>query len=568
MSSASTAARRADAAAAGLPRALSALQEALEVGGERLDPDAVAAARVVLARARERFRDGAAADASVVALAGATGSGKSSLFNALAGLEVSRVGVRRPTTSAPTACTWGDVPESLLDWLEVPRRHRTERVSVLDADTEAPLSGLVLLDLPDHDSTAVSHRLQVDRLVGLVDLLVWVVDPQKYADAALHAGYLRHLVDHQGVVLVVLNQVDTLTPEEADACEADLRRLLDADGLTRVRLLRASARTGVGVPALRDLLTGIVQARTAATQRTEADLAHAVSRLRAGVAPTEPDPARAPGADQLVDALARAAGVPTVLDAVRASEVRRGRASTGWPFTRWARRLRPDPLRRLHLAERQEGGRAGRAARDEEVEEALRRLQRSSLPDPTPAQRAQVATAARAVAGAAAAELPQRWADAVRAAAAPAVDDLADALDQAVQSVDLTSPPPRWYALVSALQLLLAAAVVVGAVWLGAMGLLAWLQLPQPPVPRVGADPFDVPVPTLLLLGGALAGIALAALCAPLVRRRARRRRRRVEARLREAIGAVARERLLDAVAAVLAQHRRTRELLDAAAPR
>ena len=38
---------------------------------------------------------------AVVALAGATGSGKSSLFNALVGEEVAQAGTRRPTTSTP-----------------------------------------------------------------------------------------------------------------------------------------------------------------------------------------------------------------------------------------------------------------------------------------------------------------------------------------------------------------------------------------------------------------------------------------------------------------------------------
>jgi len=554
-----TATRTPDVPAGGLTSDLAALQEALSTGGDQLDPEASAAARAVLARAHERL--GAAAEASVVALAGATGSGKSSLFNALAGLQVAQVGVRRPTTDAPTACVWGEVPDSLLDWLQVPRRHRTERVSELDdAAAEAPLEGLVLLDLPDHDSTAVAHRLQVDRLVGLVDLLVWVVDPQKYADDALHTGYLQALTGHQDVVLVVLNQVDRLDPAAADACAADLQRLLAADGLDRVRILRTSARTGEGVGELRELLTGIVQERTAARARTEADLTRAVARLRAGVADAEPDPATVDGADTLVDALARAAGVPTVLDAVRRSEVRRGRGRTGWPFTRWVRRLRPDPVRRFRLAR----GAAPTGDADA-AEEALRRLTRTSLPDPSPAQRAQVAAASRQVAASAAAELPPRWADAVRAAAAPAGADLADALDQAVQSVPLERRAPRWYALVAALQLLLAAAVVVGAVWLGALGVLGWLQLPQPGTPRWGAEPFDVPVPTVLLVVGVLAGLLLSALSAPLVRRGARRRRRAVERQLREAISGVARARLLDAVGAVLDRHRRTREALRAA---
>ena len=56
----------------------------------------VAAARQIIAKVGERSALGG--DHTVVALAGATGSGKSSLFNALAGLELAQIGARRPTT--------------------------------------------------------------------------------------------------------------------------------------------------------------------------------------------------------------------------------------------------------------------------------------------------------------------------------------------------------------------------------------------------------------------------------------------------------------------------------------
>ena len=109
--------------------------------------------------------------------------------------------MRRPTTSAATAAVWGSAGGGLLDWLDVPMRH--------SLDGGGP-DGLVLLDLPDFDSVETSHRLEVDRLVRLVDLLIWVVDPQKYADAALHDRYLRRLAGHAGAMLVVLNQADRL----------------------------------------------------------------------------------------------------------------------------------------------------------------------------------------------------------------------------------------------------------------------------------------------------------------------------------------------------------------------
>ena len=80
----------------------------------------------------------------------------------------------------------------------------------------------MLLDLPDHDSTELSHRLEVDRLVQLVDVLVWVVDPQKYADAALHDRYLKPLAGHADVMMVVLNQADRLTRGRSRALSAPI----------------------------------------------------------------------------------------------------------------------------------------------------------------------------------------------------------------------------------------------------------------------------------------------------------------------------------------------------------
>ena len=176
-------------------------------------------------------------DHTVVALAGATGSGKSSLFNALAQLELSPVGVRRPTTGVTHACVWGPLEGAnrLLDWIGVLPRHRFVRESALDADDETALHGLILLDLPDFDSVQRSHRLEVDRLLGLVDQVVWVVDPQKYADRVIHDSYLREFHRHRDVTLVVLNQADRLPPAELPRVLDDLRRLLDTDGLTACR---------------------------------------------------------------------------------------------------------------------------------------------------------------------------------------------------------------------------------------------------------------------------------------------------------------------------------------------
>ncbi|MBV9821604.1 MAG: 50S ribosome-binding GTPase, partial [Actinobacteria bacterium] len=160
-------------------------------------------------------------DSTVVALAGGTGSGKSSLFNALTGEVLAPTGVRRPTTSRSRAALWpaagspGEVAD-LLDWLEIRDRHQLGSVPAptslagAAAGPASALTGLVLVDLPDFDSTAAAHRAEAERMAGVVDLLVWVLDPQKYADAAVHRRYLRPLAGHRDVMLVVLNQADRL----------------------------------------------------------------------------------------------------------------------------------------------------------------------------------------------------------------------------------------------------------------------------------------------------------------------------------------------------------------------
>jgi energy-coupling factor transporter ATP-binding protein EcfA2 len=241
-------------------------EEAVAGFGPALLDDADA----VLKRAGERLR--LSSSHTVIALAGGTGSGKSTLFNALSGATFSPPGVTRPTTRHVHACVWGiQGAAPLLDWLNVQRRHRYARASVLDSG-ESDLDGLLLLDLPDHDSVVTASMAAVDRLAKLADMVIWVLDPQKYADAAVHNRYLIPLAGHASVFTVVLNQIDTLPPEQIRDCEQDLRRLLDAEGLTDTPVLPVSARTGEGLGDLRALLIQTVRRNRAVTDRIAADI--------------------------------------------------------------------------------------------------------------------------------------------------------------------------------------------------------------------------------------------------------------------------------------------------------
>jgi energy-coupling factor transporter ATP-binding protein EcfA2 len=273
-----------------LSRRLDALAELIKIGRDRqgqgeeqpqppgqndepvagFGPTLLDDADAVIRRAGERLR--LSGNHTVIALAGGTGSGKSTLFNALSGATFSPPGVTRPTTRHVHACVWGmQGAAPLLDWLNVQRRHRYARASVLDSG-ESDLDGLILLDLPDHDSVVTASMAAVDRLAKLADMVIWVLDPQKYADAAVHNRYLIPLAGHASVFTVVLNQIDTLPVEQIRDCEQDLRRLLDAEGLTDTPVLPVSARTGEGLGDLRGLLIATVRRNRAVTDRIAADI--------------------------------------------------------------------------------------------------------------------------------------------------------------------------------------------------------------------------------------------------------------------------------------------------------
>ncbi|WP_137232986.1 YfjP family GTPase [Streptomyces sp. BPSDS2] len=542
-----------------LPTRLDALRELVGLSRARLDRDTLAEAGRVLDEAAARQR--LSSRHTVIAIAGATGSGKSTLFNALAGAPISDTGLRRPTTSQPIACSWTDGAAGLLDRLAVPGRLR-RRPHPGPAAFDEALQGLVLVDLPDHDSAATEHRDQVDRVLALVDAVIWVVDPEKYADAALHERYLRPLAGHAEVTFVVLNQTDRLPGEAADLVLDDLRRLLDEDGIALgehgepgATVMSLSALTGDGVPELREMVGRFVQDRTAATRRLSADIDAAAARLRP-VYVAEGRPGLGERArEEFTDRLAEAVGAAAAGQAAEREWRRNASRACGTPWLRlwrwYENRGLPGSLDRM-----------GQALTPPEEELTARQ---------------RVEQAVRIVADDAADGLPGPWAQAVREAAFTGAQGLPEALDElavkagapalskrgggtetgrdAVAGTPLGSPPggrpakpprPKWWPAAVLAQVSMTLLQIFGGLWL--VGQIIGVLEP------------GLVTPALIMLAGVVGGPLVEWSCAAAIRGPARRYGQDAERRLREAAAGCGRARVLDPVAAELVRYREVRE--------
>lgn len=510
-----------------LDERLEALRTVRQFGENRIPDSSLAELDALLARAESRRA--LSADHTVVGLFGATGSGKSSLTNALVGQEVARSHVRRPTTAEPLAVVWEPQgATALLDWLDV----RDRRTGMPALDDRA--SRLILLDLPDFDSVESSHRAVAERLAAQVDALVWVVDPQKYADAVLHTDFIQTHARHGAVTLVVLNQIDLLPPADVPRVLASLAGILAADGLAAVRVLPTSATTGEGVDALRSAIGDLAGSRAAVAARLEADVAGLAARL-----PDPGRPAKATKADarerekSLVAELGTAAGVETVASAVAGSYRKRSGQATGWPVVSWLLRFRADPLARLGLRPTRSSD------RDPE-------LHRTSMPAMNAGGEARVSLAVRGYAESVAEPFAEDWRAGIRDAAQSAIDGLPPALDLAIGRASLPTKGSWWWVPFGILQWLSILAALAGVVWLLGIAFLPRVGFAAPEVPVVEGWP----VTTLLILGGVLLGVILGIAGAAIGAAVAASRRRRARSALLREVAAVARERVLEPIAA------------------
>lgn len=542
-------------------RSVASLKEAISYGEGRVPETVLLDAAETLERLSQRRE--LSTEHTVIGFFGATGSGKSTLFNAIAGQNIALSAPTRPTTSTVQAAIWeAEGSEELLDWLGIDKRvypqtqalaaegeasdgngagkhNKAGGAAAPNAVTEpAPglfnrirravggrgemrtrTGGLILLDMPDFDSVTTTNRDLAARMMRYVDVLVWVVDPQKYADAVIHRDFMVPLAASGAQALCVLNQADKLAPAEVPAVLASLTRLLQAEG-TEAHLLApplaVSARTGEGVDALRDMLAQVAAAKNLSLQRTDAQLHATASQLRtyAGGEGAVLAGAYALEAEQkLVKACYASSHAEQVLEAATASYRRAAGQCTGWILTRWMSRLKADPLRRLHLGQQDETKSTSKAEKSAGMlgsdSENAPELVASSLPPLSAAQKAGMANAVRQYSKQMANRIDEPWKRSMKEAALSREAELPDLLERDMVRIDYGLGRTRApWVIFNALQWIALLSALVGVAWLTLISGMAYLQIQLPPAPTPEGSP--VPLPTLLLLLGVLLGIASA----------------------------------------------------------
>ncbi|MDD2767397.1 MAG: GTPase domain-containing protein [Methylococcus sp.] len=184
--------------------------------------------------------DGSVHRPLVVGFFGGTGVGKSSLLNRLAGAAVAKVSVERPTSREVSLYAHESVR---LDQFNAALPVDPIRIAHHHNDA---LRRLVWVDMPDIDSAETANRDLALAWLPHIDLLIYVVSPERYRD---DCGW-RMLMQERGTHAwaFVLNQWDHGHPAQIE----DFLALLRAGGFAEPYLFRTQCAADDGRPAVPD----------------------------------------------------------------------------------------------------------------------------------------------------------------------------------------------------------------------------------------------------------------------------------------------------------------------------
>ena len=231
----------------------------------------------------ESLFDAASQRPLVVALFGGTGVGKSTLMNRLAGEAVARTSVERPTSRNVTLYHHETVQVNLLAG-----RLPVERIQTRTHGNDAYRS-VVWIDMPDYDSIDQTNRELVTEWLPHIDMLVYVVSPERYRDDQGWRLLQEHGNEHAWVF--VINHWDRGNPRQRD----DFQSLLSETGIENPYLFCTDSSSDADKPngdefeTLQQTVLEFANRKTIEQLQTHGVLVRVESasqRLRDGIAAT------------------------------------------------------------------------------------------------------------------------------------------------------------------------------------------------------------------------------------------------------------------------------------------
>ncbi len=201
----------------------------------------------------------------IVAFMGGTGVGKSSLINRLAGKAIARAGIERPTSREVT----------LYHHQSVAIRHLPEHLPLaqikIAEHSDDTKKNVIWIDMPDFDSTDQGNKHQVLEWLPHIDMLIYVVSPERYRDAKAWNLLLAEGGKHAW--LFVLNQWDRGQTEQY----VDFNQQLHKAGFAEPIIFKTICPEGLQSDQFTDLQSTIT---TLATEHVIEQLEQRSSQLK------------------------------------------------------------------------------------------------------------------------------------------------------------------------------------------------------------------------------------------------------------------------------------------------
>jgi len=177
-----------------------------------------------------------------VVFIGGTGTGKSTLFNAFCGKQLSRTGMERPKTVGPIVYAWQNCPVEQnfpIPSIKIERRAAHDPGSdptagslglllILEHDRK-DRSHFVVADTPDLDSVEVENRQIAEDLYLLSDLVVFVTSEEKYADDVPYRFFIKIISEERPYFLLLNKAQGRLTRQDVTQRLTNQQVAIDSD---------------------------------------------------------------------------------------------------------------------------------------------------------------------------------------------------------------------------------------------------------------------------------------------------------------------------------------------------